>query len=57
MQVTDAMKRALRCFGDALGNSVYSKEKVKQAKVVAKDTATAANNQALLPLTLRLALW
>ncbi|KAJ8613675.1 hypothetical protein CTAYLR_003124 [Chrysophaeum taylorii] len=30
--VTDAKKRALRLFGDALGNMCYSKEKMKEAK-------------------------
>eukprot|EP00727_Mastigamoeba_balamuthi_P009887 m51a1_g5520 putative dna repair and recombination protein (213) ;mRNA; f:417297-418452 len=34
--VSDARKRALRCFGNALGNTVYDREYIEQVKVPTK---------------------
>ncbi|KAJ1457956.1 Rad52/22 family double-strand break repair protein-domain-containing protein [Pelagophyceae sp. CCMP2097] len=45
--VTDATKRAMRCFGEALGNTVYSKDKVNDAKEKAKENAVDQRRSAV----------
>lgn len=49
--VTDALKRALRQFGNALGNSLYDREFLKEIKKIEKRKQAALNVSDLLRKT------